>query len=104
MASLLQVRPVADQGGGNAGKPPHVLLIGEERQVHRGRLLLEIHVRQQKEIQRFHDLRLKKLKILEEAQSKYESSARAEFVADESLVGLIVGKGGEKVNRVQAEY
>eukprot|EP00915_Cephaloidophora_sp_WS-2016_P001455 GHVH01002061.1.p1 GENE.GHVH01002061.1~~GHVH01002061.1.p1 ORF type:complete len:836 (+),score=118.77 GHVH01002061.1:1254-3761(+) len=48
----------------------------------------------------FYERREKRLKLLEERKSRYEKNEQLEFEADDSLVGLIIGKQGEHLSKV----
>jgi len=52
----------------------------------------------------FFERREKRLKILEERKSRYERTEQLEFEADDSLVGLLIGKQGEHLSRVAKAY
>eukprot|EP01071_Lankesteria_metandrocarpae_P005812 Lankesteria_metandrocarpae@DN4136_c0_g1_i1.p1 len=51
----------------------------------------------------FLENRERRLKLLEERRSRYEDSVQCEFTADEAIIGLIIGKQGEKLTRVARE-
>jgi hypothetical protein len=65
---------------------------------------MEVHFKHQKEIQRFHDRRETKLKNLEARRERYSTAFREEFDVDEDIVGLVIGKSGERLRRVQDQY
>merc|ERR1712062_164040 len=45
----------------------------------------------------FYERREKRLRLLKERKSKYREESRLEFLADDSLVGFIIGKQGEQL-------
>jgi hypothetical protein len=83
---------------------PVVVLLGDAKQTHRARLLLEVHFKHQKEIQRFHDRREEKLRQIEQKKALHALSYREEFTVDEEIVGLVIGAKGENIRKVQAEH
>lgn len=56
---LDQVTPRADPKSG-----PSVTLVGSQRDLHRAKLLLDVHVKHQKDIQSFHEKRQAMLDVL----------------------------------------
>lgn len=52
----------------------------------------------------FPESRERRLKLLEERKSRYEESELCEFSAEEALIGLIIGKQGEKLTRIAWEH
>ncbi|KAF4695319.1 fragile X mental retardation [Perkinsus olseni] len=86
-SGLLKITPRADQKTG-----PSVTLIGSQRDIHRAKLLLDVHVKHQKEIQGFHE---KRQAMLDESAS---------FNIDSDLVGVMIGKNGAHINRVIKDY
>lgn len=82
-----------------------VLLLGDDRGVRLGRALLtEIHFKHQLKIQNFHETRERLNARLEQRKSKYKSLSQEEFTTEESLVGKLIGKGGENLKKVQKKY
>jgi hypothetical protein len=65
---------------------------------------MEVHFKHQKEIQRFHDRREDKLKVLEQRKQAFAQAFREEFTIDEDCVGLVIGKSGENLRRVQEDH
>jgi hypothetical protein len=88
----------------SSGKAPVVVLLGDARATHRAKLLMEVHFKHQKEIQRFHDRREDKLKVLEQRKQAFAQAFREEFVIDEDCVGLVIGKSGENLRRIQEDH
>jgi len=48
--------------------------------------------------------RERRLKLLEDRRVRYEKTVHYEFTADEKLIGLIIGKQGEKLQRVASNF
>jgi len=88
----------------SSSKAPCVVLLGDARATHRAKLLMEVHFKHQKEIQRFHDRREDKLKVLEQRKQAFAQAFREEFTIDEDCVGLVIGKNGENLRRVQEDH
>merc|ERR1719235_2453272 len=81
-----------------------VVLLGSAASIRRGKILLEVHLKHQREIQRFHDRRQKTVQVLEERRAKYADACVEEFNVDEEVVGLVIGKGGENLRRVEEKH
>merc|ERR1719261_1116513 len=81
-----------------------VVLLGSAASIRRGKILLEVHLKHQREIQRFHDRRQKTVQVLEERRAKYADACVEEFTVDEEVVGLVIGKGGESLRRVEEKH
>ena len=81
-----------------------VTMIGDAVAVRRGRMLLEVHVKHQKELLSFQDRRDKKLKALDEQRQRYASQVHVEFSVSADVIGLVIGKGGENIKRVSAQH
>ncbi|KAF4662409.1 fragile X mental retardation [Perkinsus chesapeaki] len=81
-SGLLKITPRVDSKTG-----PTVTLIGNQRDIHRAKLLLEVHVKHQKEIQGFHEKRQNMLNALSSRREKLESQESTSFNIDSSLVG-----------------
>jgi hypothetical protein len=88
----------------SSGAAPVVVVLGETRAAHRAKLLMEVHFKHQKEIQRFHDRREDKLREIEKKKQLYALSYREEFTVDDDIVGLVIGAKGENLRKVQAEH
>jgi len=85
--------------------PPQVLLIGDEHAVDLGeKLLLQIHFKNQIEMQRFHEQREVLMERLTERQRWYSTQHKEVFTAEQSLVGKIIGKKGEHINKVREKH
>ncbi|KAF4707245.1 fragile X mental retardation [Perkinsus olseni] len=98
-SGLLKITPWADRKTG-----PSVTLIGSQRDIHRAKLLLDVHVKHQKEIQGFHEKRQAMLDALSSRREKLESQESASFNIDSDLVGVMIGKNGAHINRVIKDY
>jgi hypothetical protein len=81
-----------------------IVLVGDDNAIRRAKLLLSVHLKHQRDIQLFATRKDKKLKILQERKNKFEVLDSVEFNVDESLVGLIIGKGGENIQRVCKKF
>merc|ERR1711862_1089316 len=88
----------------NVDPKPILHLLGETAAIRRGKMLLEIHFKHQLKISNFHDTRERKLQALEEQKSRYDSAPSCEFFLDGTLVGIVIGKRGENLKRLEKEY
>jgi len=82
-----------------------VLLVGEARGVDVAeRLLVQIHFKNQVEMQRFHEMREKFLERLAEMQEWYSALHKEVFTVDQGLVGKLIGRKGEHINQVRDRH
>ncbi|CAJ1427708.1 unnamed protein product [Effrenium voratum] len=75
--------------------------------IQRAKLLLEVHVKHQSQIQNFQDVREKRLKALENKRNRIEGSGfkhSCEFTVNSSYTSRIIGKGGEAIRAVQEKH
>lgn len=82
-------------------------LVGESKALVRAKMLLEVHVKHQAQIQNFQDVRDKRLKALETKRNRIEGSGfqhSIEFRVESSHVPRIIGKGGEAIRGVSEKY
>eukprot|EP00927_Polykrikos_kofoidii_P066793 TRINITY_DN62355_c0_g1_i1.p1 TRINITY_DN62355_c0_g1~~TRINITY_DN62355_c0_g1_i1.p1 ORF type:complete len:753 (+),score=132.59 TRINITY_DN62355_c0_g1_i1:65-2323(+) len=82
-----------------------VILIGAEQACRRGEMFLKIHTMHQREVEKFHERRCRKMKILQEKmQMPALSGVHAAFDVPVDLVGRTAGKGGERAQRIEKEH
>lgn len=81
-----------------------VTMVGDAVAVRRGRMLLEVHVKHQKELVSFQDRRDKKLRALDEQRQRYANQVHVEFSVSVDVIGLVIGKGGENMKRVSNQH
>jgi len=87
------------------GDPSSVLLIGSDEAIRKGKIVLEIHFFHQGHIQNFHERYEKSSERLQELEEICNSGITEEFVVeDDSLVGFIIGSGGENIKKVRQEH
>mmetsp|Transcript_48642 Transcript_48642/g.113559 ORF Transcript_48642/g.113559 Transcript_48642/m.113559 type:complete len:548 (-) Transcript_48642:68-1711(-) len=82
-------------------------LVGDKKATQRAKLLLEVHIKHQAQIQNFQDVREKRLKALESKRNRIEGSGfkhSCEFQVDGSFIPRIIGKGGETIRAVQEKF
>lgn len=95
-------------------------LVGRQRDIHRAKLLLDVHVKHQKEIQGFHDKRQAMLEVsalpmggvlhpftpqaMSSRREKLESQESTSFNIGAELVGVMIGKNGAHISRVIKDY
>lgn len=82
-------------------------LLGDKKATQRAKLLLEVHIKHQSQIQNFQDVREKRLKALENKRNRIEGSGfkhSCEFSVDASFIPRIIGKGGETIRAVREKY
>ncbi|CAD7927320.1 unnamed protein product [Amoebophrya sp. A25] len=88
----------------NDADEAEVVLVGEKSALRRAKILLDVHLKHQRAIQKFHTTRDKKMKMLEERKSKYNEQCSYEFVADARVSGFILGKEGKTIKRVRQAF
>ena len=93
-ANLLHVGVVKDE----------IVLIGEEGSIRRGKLLLEIHLKHQRELQYIQERKSRKQKYLEERDAAHSEFYHTEFSAPSGLVGLIIGKAGSNIQKISRKH
>ncbi|EER19605.1 conserved hypothetical protein [Perkinsus marinus ATCC 50983] len=98
-SGLVKATPRADPKSG-----PSVTLVGRQRDIHRAKLLLDVHVKHQKEIQGFHDKRQAMLEAMSSRREKLESQESTSFNIGAELVGVMIGKNGAHISRVIKDY
>ncbi|CEM18671.1 unnamed protein product [Vitrella brassicaformis CCMP3155] len=103
-ACFLQVREQAALLQIQVRDGDKLLLLGTTEAIKRAELMLKVHIKHQKEIQVFQERRERRLKLLEERRVKYESSLTCEFEADQSVVGVMIGKSGENLARISKQF
>lgn len=83
-----------------------VLLLGTPEAIKVGSMLIKIHVTHQLQLEAFNGRRHKKLAIIERAlqSSGGYKAGRTEFKVDADLVGRTLGKGFERVKKIEAEF
>jgi hypothetical protein len=101
-SGLLHVGIISNNHNGQVNYD--IVLVGDDNSIRRAKLLLSVHLKHQRDIQAFASRKDKKLKILQERKKKFEVLDSLEFTVDESLVGLIIGKGGENIQRVCKKF
>ncbi|CAL1155389.1 unnamed protein product [Cladocopium goreaui] len=82
-------------------------LLGDKKATQRAKLLLEVHIKHQSQIQNFQDVREKRLKALENKRNRIEGSGfkhSCEFTVDGNFIPRIIGKGGETIRAVREKY
>lgn len=95
--------------GQNQDLPPDVsakvVLVGSKREVDAAeRLLTLIHFKNQVDMQRYHALRDELLERLAEARRRNDALQREVFTVEKQLVGRVIGKGGENINKVRSRH
>merc|ERR1711924_434593 len=83
---------------------PQVVLIGEVREVELGEKLWAIHVRNQIEMQRFHDQRDQLLQRLNERRKWQNIPYEEVFTIEAALLSKIIGMRGENVQFVRERH
>ncbi|CAE8713427.1 unnamed protein product [Polarella glacialis] len=86
---------------------PTLKLIGDPKALVRAKMLLEVHVKHQAQIQNFQDVREKRLKALETKRNRIEGSGykhSVEIQVDASFIPRIIGKGGEAIRALQDRW
>eukprot|EP00922_Rhytidocystis_sp_ex-Travisia-forbesii_P015730 GHVS01023473.1.p1 GENE.GHVS01023473.1~~GHVS01023473.1.p1 ORF type:complete len:767 (-),score=205.06 GHVS01023473.1:762-3062(-) len=100
----------SSEGGGggrnndNKGMEHGVLLIGEPQKVKSAKQVLEVHIKHQKELQAGVERKNRKLIELQQKQSKMVDGAKTEFITEDRLVGLIIGKHGDHLRGVESKF
>jgi len=82
-------------------------LLGDQRSLRSARLLLDVHMKHQSQIQSFQDVREKRLKALESKRNRIEGAGfkhSVETRIDASYVPRLIGKNGEAVRAVEEKY
>lgn len=82
-------------------------LVGDKKATQRAKLLLEVHIKHQSQIQNFQDVREKRLKALENKRNRIEGSGfkhSCEFQVDGSFIPRIIGKGGETIRALSDKF
>merc|ERR1719188_2516990 len=82
-------------------------LVGEAKTIQRAKMLLEVHVKHQAQIQSFQDTREKRLKALETRRNRIEGTGykhSVEIQIDAGYIARIIGKGGEAIRAVQEKF
>lgn len=83
---------------------PTLKLVGDPKAIARAKMLLEVHLKHQAQIQNFQDVREKRLKALETKRNRIEGAGykhSVEIQVDPSFIARIIGKGGEAVKSLQ---
>lgn len=89
----------------NTTKHPEVVLIGGQREVDLGeKLLLQVHFRHQIAEERHSQRCDELLARLVERRQWYSEQNQEAFTIDSSLVGKLIGKKGENINRIREEF
>eukprot|EP00922_Rhytidocystis_sp_ex-Travisia-forbesii_P015728 GHVS01023471.1.p1 GENE.GHVS01023471.1~~GHVS01023471.1.p1 ORF type:complete len:744 (-),score=174.48 GHVS01023471.1:616-2847(-) len=94
-------------GGGHSSKgmmQHGVLIIGEPQRVKSAKQVLEVHIKHQKELQAGVERKNRKLVELQQKQSKMVDGAKTEFITEDRLVGLIIGKHGDHLRGVESKF
>eukprot|EP00928_Gymnodinium_smaydae_P053701 TRINITY_DN37627_c0_g1_i1.p1 TRINITY_DN37627_c0_g1~~TRINITY_DN37627_c0_g1_i1.p1 ORF type:complete len:608 (+),score=184.58 TRINITY_DN37627_c0_g1_i1:183-2006(+) len=82
-------------------------LLGTKQSIQRARMLLEVHIKHQQQIQSFQVIREKRLQVLEEKRNRIEGHGfkhSCEFKVAASFVPRIIGKAGENITSVQERH
>jgi KH domain len=79
-------------------------LIGEAPAVRKGQLLMDVHVKHQKELLTIQDRKQRKLNELNEYKERYANLVHIEFSIEADLIGLVIGKKGENIQRVMKKH
>mmetsp|Transcript_86521 Transcript_86521/g.231943 ORF Transcript_86521/g.231943 Transcript_86521/m.231943 type:complete len:573 (-) Transcript_86521:33-1751(-) len=85
------------------GDERFVRFVGGATEIARAKLLLDVHFKHQSHVQQFYVTREKRLKVIEQRKARVRDSVVEEFVIDESLVGMVIGRAGSNVTKVQDE-
>mmetsp|Transcript_45695 Transcript_45695/g.99188 ORF Transcript_45695/g.99188 Transcript_45695/m.99188 type:complete len:567 (-) Transcript_45695:35-1735(-) len=85
------------------GHERFVRFVGGATEIARAKLLLDVHFKHQSHVQQFYVTREKRLKVIEQRKARVRDSVVEEFVIDESLVGMVIGRAGSNVTKVQDE-
>merc|ERR1719414_191296 len=86
---------------GDERSPPEVVLVGNERAVELARkLLVQIHFKNQVEMLRFHEHKMRFQERLEDCKRWCEGMHREVFTVDQSLMGKVIGERGKNLRRV----
>jgi len=84
--------------------PPKVAVVGNSQAVALAeKLLIEIHFKNQIQMQRFHDHREKLRAIIEQREHRHRGGCREVFEVESGLVGRLIGKKGENIQRIREE-
>mmetsp|Transcript_71488 Transcript_71488/g.128687 ORF Transcript_71488/g.128687 Transcript_71488/m.128687 type:complete len:522 (-) Transcript_71488:63-1628(-) len=87
-----------------AKRDPEVLLIGGEREVDLGEKLLQLHFKNQIEMQRFHEQREQLMERLAERRQWYSAQHQEVFTVEQNLVGRLIGKKGENIRDIRDRH
>merc|ERR1712137_822945 len=82
-------------------------LFGDKQSVQRSKMLLEIHVKHQNQIQSFQSVREKRLRALETKRSRLEGTGFKHSVKVQvatAMIPRIIGKKGEVVRSLEEKY
>uniref|UniRef100_A0A0G4FPA3 K Homology domain-containing protein n=1 Tax=Chromera velia CCMP2878 TaxID=1169474 RepID=A0A0G4FPA3_9ALVE len=81
-----------------------VTLLGEEKSIHKGGMLLEQHFKHLVELEKIKDMKARRERILEERKARFDNSIKDEFHVPRSCVGPIIGKKGQNINDIQQKH
>lgn len=102
--SVLPGVAVASPGSSGHDKPDAVVLLGDDSSVRVGEMLVQIHMFHQREVELFHLRRNGKIELLQRlSQRTAGDDARLSFEVDPSLMGRTIGKGRERINKIEKE-
>jgi len=82
-------------------------LIGDQKSIQRARMLLQLHIKHQGQIQNFQETLEKQLSALEKKRNRIEGVGYKHFIefqVDASCIPRIIGKGGEAIRSLQEKY
>eukprot|EP00747_Dinoflagellata_sp_TGD_P189081 gnl/TRDRNA2_/TRDRNA2_48963_c0_seq1.p1 gnl/TRDRNA2_/TRDRNA2_48963_c0~~gnl/TRDRNA2_/TRDRNA2_48963_c0_seq1.p1 ORF type:complete len:605 (+),score=141.30 gnl/TRDRNA2_/TRDRNA2_48963_c0_seq1:187-2001(+) len=82
-------------------------LVGNARAITKAKLLLDVHIKHQGQIQKFQDQREVKLRALEERRGRIEGSGfkhHVEFKIHARFIPRIIGKSGETIRSVEEKH
>jgi len=86
--------------------PSEVHLVGDEKSRVTARMLLELHVKHQAQIQKFSDVRDNRLKALESRRNRLEGGSKhsLEVKIKPDFVKRIIGRGGEAIKALEEKF
>mmetsp|Transcript_643 Transcript_643/g.1316 ORF Transcript_643/g.1316 Transcript_643/m.1316 type:complete len:417 (+) Transcript_643:50-1300(+) len=88
-------------------KRQELLMLGDEKSLKAAKLLLEVHMKHQTQIQSFQEVREKRLKALEERRNRVEGAGfkhSAEVKVSRQYIARVIGKGGENIRSLEERH
>eukprot|EP00966_Prymnesium_polylepis_P268619 6205445-Prymnesium_polylepis.1 len=80
-----------------SGKASQLKLIGSDKAISTAKMLLELHIKHQGDMQRIANERQQLATKLESEKEKLSLGCRVEFPITKDVIGLVVGKGGKNI-------